>query len=265
MDEIKYIEKGNSSDCLLLIHGFCSGPEDWIDQINFFSNQFTVIAPMLRGHDGLNYNNRPMSIEQLSNDCVNILNKKKYNKIIIAGHSMGTRLAIDVANKIKNCFGLVLVDGSRFSNYETYFKTLETFENSIHQDTYSSVLKNMFSSMFFSKDFDKHKRRVIERAINIPENLSLPLRRNAIWYDSHCVEKNLSNLRLPVLILHSTKLDKKMERSPILKKDQISYIDFIKSYNLKIRIELFEGTGHYITIEKPEIVNDIMSEWIYEL
>ena len=56
-----------------------------------------------------------------------------------------------------------------------------------------------------------------------------------------------------------------MERSPILKKDQISYIDFIKSYNLKIRIELFEGTGHYITIEKPEIVNDIMSEWIYEL
>ena len=123
MDEIKYIEKGNSSDCLFLIHGFCSGPEDWIDQINFFSNQFTVIAPMLRGHDGLNYNNRPMSIEQLSNDCVNILNKKKYNKIIIAGHSMGTRLAIDVANKIKNCFGLVLVDGSRFSNYETYFKT----------------------------------------------------------------------------------------------------------------------------------------------
>ena len=178
---------------------------------------------------------------------------------------MGTRLAIDVANKIKNCFGLILVDGSRFSNYETYFKTLETFEKSVHQDSYSSVLTNMFSSMFFSKDFDKHKSRVIERAINIPENLSLPLRRNAIWYDSHCVEKNLSNLRLPFLILHSTKLDKKMERSPILQKDQISYIDFIKSYNFKIRIELFEGTGHYITIEKPEIVNDIMSGWIYEL
>ena len=62
MDEIKYIEKGNSSNCLFLIHGFCSGPEDWIDQVKFFSNQFTVIAPMLRGHDGLNYNNRPMSI-----------------------------------------------------------------------------------------------------------------------------------------------------------------------------------------------------------
>ena len=56
-----------------------------------------------------------------------------------------------------------------------------------------------------------------------------------------------------------------MERSPILQKDQIPYIDFIKSYNFKTRIELFEKTGHYITIEKPEIVNDIMSEWINEL
>jgi pimeloyl-ACP methyl ester carboxylesterase len=72
-------------------------------------------------------------------------------------------------------------------------------------------------------------------------------------------------LKLPILILHSTKLDKKMGRSPILQKDQIPYIDFIKSYNFKIRIELFEKTGHYITIEKPEIVNDIMSEWIYGL
>ena len=265
MDEIKYVEKGNSSDCIFLIHGFCSGPEDWINQINFFSNQYTVIAPMLRGHDGQNCNNRPMSIEQLSNDCVHILKKKKYNNVIIAGHSMGTRLAIDVANKIKNCSGLILVDGSRFSDYDSYFKTLERFENSIHQETYSSVLKNMFSSMFFSKSYNDHKDRVVKRAINIPEKFSLPLRRNAIWYDSHCVEENLINLSLPVLILHSTKLDKKMKRFPILKNDKISYIDFIKLYSSKIRIELFEKTGHYITIEKPEIVNNIMSEWICEL
>jgi pimeloyl-ACP methyl ester carboxylesterase len=265
LDEIKYIEKGNSTNYLFLVHGFCSGPEDWIDQINFFSNKYTVIAPMLRGHDGQNYNNRPMSIEQLSNDCVNILKKKKINNVIIAGHSMGTRLAIDLANKIKNCSGLILVDGSRFSDYNSYFKTLEVFENSIQERTYLSVLKNMFSSMFFSKIFDNHKDRIIKRAIKIPECFSLPLRRNAIWYDSHCVETNLNNLSLPILILHSTKLDKKMRRFPILKNDEVSYIDFIKSYSSEVKVELFEKTGHYITIEKPEIVNKVISEWINKL
>ena len=55
---------------------------------------------LLSGHDGNNHKNRPMSIEQLSNDCVTILNKKSFNRVVIAGHSMGTRLTIDIANKI---------------------------------------------------------------------------------------------------------------------------------------------------------------------
>ena len=81
------------------------GPEDWEDQIKFFCADFTVLAPTLRGHDGNNYKNRPMSIEQLSNDCVKILNTKSFNKVIIAGHSMGTRLAVDIASKIKSVDG----------------------------------------------------------------------------------------------------------------------------------------------------------------
>ena len=95
MIEIKYLEKGDSKNCLFFIHGFCSGPEDWEAQINFFSNKFSVIAPTLRGHDGKNTKERPMSIEQLSNDCVSIIKEKKFNKVILIGHSMGTRLAID--------------------------------------------------------------------------------------------------------------------------------------------------------------------------
>ena len=262
MDEIKYVEKGNFSDCIFLIHGFCSGPEDWINQVNFFSNQYTVIAPMLRGHDGQNCNNRPMSIEQLSNDCVHILKKKKYNKVIIAGHSMGTRLAIDVANKIKNCSGLILIDGSRFSDYNSYFKTLETFENLIHKETYSSVLKNMFSSMFFSKNFDNYKDNVIKRALNIPEFFSLPLRRNAIWYDSHCVDKNLKNLLLPILLLQSTQVHFKNGRQTIKQDEVVPYINFIKSFTSSVVIEKFNNTGHYITLEKPKIVNDLITKWL---
>ena len=80
MEEISYIEKGNGQNCLFLIHGFCSGPEDWTHQINFFSQYFTVLAPTLRGHDGNNVNNRPMSIEQLSNDCINIIENRKFKK-----------------------------------------------------------------------------------------------------------------------------------------------------------------------------------------
>ena len=96
-----------------------------------------------------------MSIEQLSNDCVKILNTKSFKRVIIAGHSMGTRLAIDIASKIKNAAGLILVDGSRFCDYEKYFEVLSNFENSLKQNSYQSLLKNMFSSMFFSESLKK--------------------------------------------------------------------------------------------------------------
>ena len=36
MEEIQIIEKSNSKNCLLLTHGFCSGPEDWENQIKIF-------------------------------------------------------------------------------------------------------------------------------------------------------------------------------------------------------------------------------------
>ena len=43
------------------------------------------------------------------------------------------------------------------------------FENSLKQYNYQSLLKNMFSSMFFSESLKKDRNRIIKRAINIPE------------------------------------------------------------------------------------------------
>lgn len=265
MQEITYIEKGNKENCLFLIHGFCSGPEDWINQINFFSQHFTVIAPTLRGHDGQNVNSRPMSIEQLSNDCVKIIKERKFKKIILAGHSMGTRVAIDIASKINNLHGLILVDGSRFSNYETYFDELSSFENSLNGQDYESILSQMFSSMFFSSKYDHHKKRIVARAINVPKNYSITLRRNTIWYDSHCVENYLKALNIPILLLHSTKIDKQNGRVPIKNSDDIPYINFVKLWTENTRLKIFEETGHYITIEEPEIVNKQITEWLENL
>ena len=262
MEEIKYIKKGESDHCLFLIHGFCSGPEDWASQIDFFSSEFTVLAPTLRGHDGTNLFNRPMSIEQLSNDCVAIIKEKKIKKVILAGHSMGTRLAIDIANKIDNVSGIILVDGSRFSDEQSYPDIINAFEKSIKKESFNKILEHMFSEMFFSEQFNDDKKRIIERALNIPSQYSLPLRRNALWYDSHCVDKNLKNLSLPILLLQSTQVHFKNGRQTIKQDEVVPYIDFIKSCASAVTIKKFENTGHYITLEKPEIMNDMITKWI---
>ena len=123
----------------------------------------------------------------------------------------------------------------------------------------------MFSSMFFSPKYDHHKKRIVARAINVPKNYSITLRRNTIWYDSHCVENYLKALKTPILLLHSTKIDKQNGRVPIKNSDDIPYINFAKLWTENTRLKIFEETGHYITIEQPEIVNKQITEWLENL
>ena len=110
--------------------------------------------------------------------------------------------------------------------------------------------------MFFSESFKKDRDRTVKRAINIPKRYSLPLRRNTIRYDSHCVENNLKSLKLPILVIQSTKIDSKNTRCMINKDDDIYYINFINNFNKDNDIVLLDNTGHYITIERPQWINE---------
>ena len=70
---------------------------------------------------------------------------------------------------------------------------------------------------------------------------------------------------MPILVLHSTKLDDKRNRSPIKKIEKIDYIEFIKSTTNKIKIKIFKNTGHYISLEDPDTVNKEIYKWIKKL
>tara|TARA_Y100001970_G_C14058512_1_gene762883 strand:- start:126 stop:926 length:801 start_codon:yes stop_codon:yes gene_type:complete len=256
----------NNNICLVFIHGFCSGPDDWNKQIDYFQDNIHVIAPILRGHDGKNISDLPMSIEQLTNDCEKIIKQQESQFFIFVGHSMGTRVAINLCQRLKDqTLGLVLIDGSKISDIDTYGKTISNFENTIYYGSYKRELRKMFNEMFFDKQYDKHKKRIIKRAINIPSSFSLPLRRNLIWFDSHCLDKLLSGIHIPILVMQSTKLDKKGKRRPIKKDKNIFYIEYIQSLCDNVETKVFNNTGHYIPLEKPDLVNSAIFQWINKI
>ena len=111
---------------------------------------------------------------------------------------MNTRSAIDLANKHKNVCELILLDGSKFSSYKTYFNSISEFANLPGKNDYEFIITDIFSYMFFFNIFNVNKIRIVERAIKIKELYSLSLRRNKIWYNSHYVENSLKNLNLPL-------------------------------------------------------------------
>ena len=75
----------------------------------------------------------------------------------------------------------------------------------------------------------------------------------------------MSKINIPILILHSTKLDNKRIRSPIKNNEKIDYVEFIKSLTLKLNKKTFKNTGHYISLEEPELLNKTIFKWMKKL
>ena len=49
MEEITYAQKGNGNNCLFLINGFCSGPEDLDEQLSCFKDNSTYLFKLYEG------------------------------------------------------------------------------------------------------------------------------------------------------------------------------------------------------------------------
>ena len=51
----------------------------------------------------------------------------------------------------------------------------------------------------------------------------------------------------------------------INKDDDIYYVNFINNFNENNDITLLENTGHYVTIEKPQRINETILSWLIKL
>ena len=65
--------------------------------------------------------------------------------------------------------------------------------------------------------------------------------------------------------MQSTKLDNKGKRRPIKKDKNIFYIEYIKSLCDNVETKVFNNTGHYIALEKPDLVNNAIFQWINKI
>ena len=75
MQDIFAEDHGNGTP-LVLVHGFLGSSDMWEPQINFFKDNFRVIAPALPGFGKSNAFNSCDSIECMANAILNLLQKK---------------------------------------------------------------------------------------------------------------------------------------------------------------------------------------------
>jgi pimeloyl-ACP methyl ester carboxylesterase len=107
--KLHYRELG-SGQPLVILHGLFGSSDNWQTQAKRFSEYFRVILVDLRNHGHSDWND-DSSYMAMANDVIELIQDLKLEKTILIGHSMGGKVAMQVAQINANLLSkLVVVD-----------------------------------------------------------------------------------------------------------------------------------------------------------
>ena len=249
MQDIFTVDTGNGIP-LVLVHGFLGSSDMWEPQINFFKDNFRVIAPALPGFGNSSAINSCNSIECMAKTILSLLEKKEIKNFNLLGHSMGgmivqemTRLAGDKILKLI-CYGTGPI-GNIPGRFETIDQSREKLKINGLNDTAYRIAKTWFIEEDKAKYFylcnEAGKKTSIEAADN-----GLVAMKN--WNGV----TNLKNIKIETLIVWG-------DQDKAYNFNQIKILnDNIPNSDLKV----MKGCSHNAHLEKPDEFNTVIEEFL---
>jgi len=245
-----YVDDLGEGFPFVLVHGYLGSSEMWTFQKEFFSKDYRVIIPALPGF-GESHNVKSLdSINKMSKEIINVLDKKKIDKFNLIGHSMGGMIVQEITKLIGNrvnkliCFATGSI-GDIPGRFETMDETREKLKQEGTQLSFSRVpLK-----WFVKGDKDKNYF-LCENAV---KNVSLEAADNALLAMKNWRGKeNLKNIKNDTLIIWGDK-------------DTSYNFDQVDTLNKNIknsRLEIFKDCAHNVHLEQPDQFNNLVKEFI---
>jgi pimeloyl-ACP methyl ester carboxylesterase len=245
-----FAEDIGSGTPLVLVHGFLCSSDMWVPQIEFFKDDFRVIAPALPGFGESSAINSCDSIECMAKAILNLLEKKEIKNFNLLGHSMGGMIVQEIAKiageKILKliCYGT----GPR-GNIPGRFETIDQSREKLKINGLDVTAHRIAKTWFIEEDKSKYfylcdeagKQTSIEAADN-----GLVAMKN--WSGI----ENLKNIKNETLIVWGDQ-------------DKAYNFNQVETLNNNIPnsdLKVIKGCSHNVHLEKPEEFNAVVEEFL---
>jgi pimeloyl-ACP methyl ester carboxylesterase len=257
---IAYIEKNRASQhSIFFIHGNSGSSATWKKQIDdpLFS-QYRIIAFDLPGHGassksfdpGKDYT--PIDTAKIIAKGISVLSNTA--PFILVGISYGTNIIAEMINADLNPSGIVLMGtcciGENFG-MEKVFKPMDTpifsyneKDRKIINDVIDSLVNDPIDAQSIVTDY-----------LKTDEQFKPMLMKGAADGKISDEITTLKNTRIPICIINGAL-------------DKMFYPDYIKNADLvfwKKDIAILENAGHFVHLDKPAEVNNIISTYAKEI
>jgi len=223
---------------LVFVHGNAGTRQNWRPQIEHFARRFRVVAPDLRGHGDSEKPTGPYPISAFVGDLARLLDALDIDRAVVAGHSMGGRVAMSFAlEHPKRVLGLVLAGTSA-----TPFDRAGEQIARVRALGLERELREFIEFESSPQTPEAMKRELLEEALKTPEHVRIALWKAVSEFD---VSTRLGDIRTPTLIIVGD-LDR---GAPLAAARQLH--ERIPGSQLAI----VHDVAHFTMLERPQLVN----------
>jgi|TARA_B110001452_G_scaffold158609_1_gene132023 pimeloyl-ACP methyl ester carboxylesterase len=245
-----YIKDTGKGFPLILVHGFLGSSEMWEPQIEYFKNNYRVLVPALPGFGKSNKITSCDSIECMAMVILSCLKKRGIEKFNLLGHSMGgmvvqemARLAGDKIIKLI-CYGTG-PRGNIPGRFESIDYTREKLKSNGLAVTANRIAKTWFVETDKAKYFYLCTNASNETSLEAADN-GLVAMKNWSGLD------NLKNIKNKTLIIWGDQ-----DRAY-----NYNQVETLKEKIINSKLKIIKGCSHNVHLEKPEVFNNFVSEFL---
>lgn len=251
-----------ATHCLVFIHGFACGSENWRLQANYFSNDYQILLPDLPGHARSASLATAVDIISLAHSLAELINSLAISKkLIIIGHSMAVRVAVELYAIISSPVDkLVLVD----CGYEHLtYHTLNTSYKAITKSAYQAWVKDFFAQTFTLTTAPAIKTHVLDLVAQLDHRLGGELMANIMVYDYYALPKVLQLIKCPTLIIPATVTHNRCRYLLAQTQDFPSdWLELVQKNIQQVQIKTVANSGHFIMLEQPQLINQLLQNFL---
>jgi len=197
---------------LVFIHGWCMNSSIWGEQSSFFSDDYRVLMPDLRGHGLSAGAGGPYTFMQFSKDIGELMGSLGKENIILVGWSMGSMVAMEYALSLsKGISGMVLIsptpcfkrsEGRQYGKRPSSIKRLRQNLTRNYEFTLKDFCERFFtvSGELIAPDSEREIRSFFfGKGFPPPQNVALETLDELERWD---VRERAKKIDIPVLIIH---------------------------------------------------------------
>ena len=246
--------KVGSGDPIFILHGVFGSADNWQSVGREWADSFTVYLIDQRNH-GQSPHSEDFDYDVMAEDIEELRKHEDLKKIFILGHSMGGKTAMKYAIKYpEHVEKLVVVDiAPRY--YEPHHQQIFEGFHSVDLDSLSS-----------RKDADRQMSKAIGSLMIrqfLLKNLARENGKNFAWkHNLPVIEKKIENIG------RGLEENEKYEGRTLFvggsKSDYITESDHdqIKHHFPNVEIKMVENAGHWVHAEQPQVLTEIVTDYL---